>query len=138
MFQFSGSPSVRLCIHRTVIGYCPTGLPHSEIRGSMDICSSPRLIAACHVLLRLLMPRHPPCTLLSLILSRELIIRISEKRFYQLPIPIRNNLIKISRFLVSSHHFTLRIIQFSKCESLPFPTTLKPFAAVRPCRSLPA
>ncbi len=29
------------------------GLPHSEISGSMLICSLPKLIAACHVLLRL-------------------------------------------------------------------------------------
>ena len=29
----------------------------------MDICSSPWLLAACHVLLRLLMPRHSPCAL---------------------------------------------------------------------------
>ena len=42
------------------------GFPHSEICGSMDICSSPQLIAACHVLLRLLVPRHPPCALCSL------------------------------------------------------------------------
>ena len=32
----------------------------------MDICSLPQLIAACHVLLRLLVPRHPPCALLHL------------------------------------------------------------------------
>ena len=29
----------------------------------MDICSSPQLIAAYHVFLRLLVPRHPPCAL---------------------------------------------------------------------------
>ena len=29
----------------------------------MDICSFPQLIAACHVLLRLLVPRHPPYAL---------------------------------------------------------------------------
>ena len=40
--------------------------PHSEICGSMDICSLPQLIAACHVLRRLLVPRHPPCALLHL------------------------------------------------------------------------
>ena len=44
----------------------PAGLPHSDIRGSMDICSSPRLFAACRVLRRLLMPRHSPCALSSL------------------------------------------------------------------------
>ena len=48
------------------IGYMdftPCGFPHSEIRGSMAICALPRLIAACHVLLRLPVPRHPPCAL---------------------------------------------------------------------------
>ena len=40
-------------------------LPHSEISGSKLICSSPKLIAACHVLHRLLMPRHSPCALIS-------------------------------------------------------------------------
>ena len=39
------------------------GFPHSEICGSSDICSSPQLIAACHVLLRLPVPRHPPYAL---------------------------------------------------------------------------
>ena len=39
------------------------GLSHSEIRGSKVICTSPRLIAAYHVLRRLREPRHPPCAL---------------------------------------------------------------------------
>ena len=39
------------------------GLPHSEILGSMDVCSFPRLIAACHVLHRLYVPRHSPYAL---------------------------------------------------------------------------
>ena len=42
------------------------GFPHSDICGSMDICSSPQLFAAYHVFLRLLVPRHPPCALSSL------------------------------------------------------------------------
>ena len=52
-----------------IIGYLSITLsefPHSEICGSMDICSLPQLIAACHVLCRLLVPRHPPCALLHL------------------------------------------------------------------------
>ena len=40
--------------------------PHSEICGSKLICSSPQLIAACHVLLRLPMPRHSPYALVRL------------------------------------------------------------------------
>ena len=39
------------------------GFPHSEICGSMDMCSYPQLIAACHVLRRLPVPRHPPYAL---------------------------------------------------------------------------
>ena len=39
------------------------GFPHSEISGSTDICSSPKLFAACHVLHRPSVPRHPPCAL---------------------------------------------------------------------------
>lgn len=39
--------------------------PHSEICGSKLICSSPQLIAACHVLHRRLVPRHPPYALIS-------------------------------------------------------------------------
>ena len=39
------------------------GFPHSDISGSMDICSSPKLFAAYHVFHRLLVPRHPPCAL---------------------------------------------------------------------------
>ena len=42
-------------------------LPHSEIFGSQLICNSPKLIAACHVFHRRLVPRHPPYALSSLI-----------------------------------------------------------------------
>ena len=42
------------------------GLPHSEIPGSKRACRSPRHIAACHVLHRLSLPRHPPSTLSNL------------------------------------------------------------------------
>ena len=40
--------------------------PHSDISGSMDICSSPKLFAAYHVFHRLLVPRHPPYALISI------------------------------------------------------------------------
>ena len=43
--------------------------PHSEIPGSKDVCSSPRLIAAYHVFHRLPVPRHSPCALYSLTVS---------------------------------------------------------------------
>ena len=42
------------------------GFPHSEIFGSRSVRNSPKLIAAYHVLHRLLAPRHPPNALISL------------------------------------------------------------------------
>ena len=48
MFQFPGFASAM-----RIAGLQPAGLSHSEIRGSRVICTSPRLIAACHVLRRL-------------------------------------------------------------------------------------
>ena len=66
MFQFPSFPPYDYLIHRTVTGSSPVGFPHSDIRGSRLICSSPRLFAACHVLLRLLMPRHSPYALFCL------------------------------------------------------------------------
>ena len=66
MFQFRRFPSYAYFVQRRMTAYCAAGFPHSEIHGSMDICSSPWLIAACHVLLRLPVPRHSPCALSSL------------------------------------------------------------------------
>jgi hypothetical protein len=45
------------------------GLPHSDIHGSKPARGSPWLFAACHVLHRLLVPRHPPNALLMLDLT---------------------------------------------------------------------
>ena len=59
-------PDVTLCIHVTTTEVCSARFPHSEISGSKDICSSPKLFAAYHVFHRLLVPRHPPCALSSL------------------------------------------------------------------------
>ncbi len=66
MFQFRRFPSYAYLIQRRMTEYCSAGFPHSEIFGSMPMCGSPKLIAACHVLHRLLMPRHSPCALFSL------------------------------------------------------------------------
>ena len=66
MFQFRRFPAYTYLIQYTLTEYCSAGFPHSEIPGSKLICSSPRLIAAYHVLHRLLMPRHSPCALLHL------------------------------------------------------------------------
>ena len=54
------------CIQQHVTADHAVGFPHWEIDGSRDVCSSPSLIAAYHVLHRLHAPRHPPCALCSL------------------------------------------------------------------------
>ena len=59
-------PFINLCIQLMIYGSSPYVFPHSEIHGSRLICSSPWLIAACHVFLRLLMPRHSPYALVCL------------------------------------------------------------------------
>jgi len=58
MFQFAGFAS---CAYEFSAGYpLPGGLPHSDIPGSPIARISPGLFAACHVLHRLSVPRHPP------------------------------------------------------------------------------
>ncbi len=47
-------------------------MPHSDIHGSTPARGSPWLFAACHVLHRLLVPRHPPNALLLLSATRSL------------------------------------------------------------------
>ena len=59
-------PSITLCIYVMVTEGYSAGFPHSDISGSKDICSSPKLFAAYHVFHRLLVPRHPPYALISL------------------------------------------------------------------------
>ena len=64
MFQFPGFAS-RPYVFRS--GYSLlSGFPHSDIHGSTPARGSPWLFAACHVLHRLLVPRHPPNALIML------------------------------------------------------------------------
>ena len=74
--SFSSSGYLDVSVHRVpfhtlwigvwMTGVCPAGFPHSDISGSLDICSSPKLFAAYHVFHRLLVPRHPPYALISI------------------------------------------------------------------------
>ncbi len=71
--SFSSSGYLDVSVHRVpfhtlwiglrIPEVCSGGFPHSDISGSLDICSSPKLFAAYHVFHRLLVPRHPPCAL---------------------------------------------------------------------------
>ena len=59
-------PLIYLFIQYMIHELHSCGLLHSDIFGSMCACHSPKLFAAYRVLHRLLMPRHPPCALISL------------------------------------------------------------------------
>ena len=73
---FSSSGYLDVSVHRVPFHSLWIGLwilevfssrfPHSDISGSLDICSSPKLFAAYHVFHRLLVPRHPPYALISI------------------------------------------------------------------------
>src|SRR6476660_2799096 len=67
MFHFPALPPPALCVQAGATGnYATPGFP---IRKSPDRClvaDSPGLIAGSYVLLRLLVPRHPPCALINL------------------------------------------------------------------------
>ena len=56
-FTSPGFAPPRYFIHARGTCLAACGLPHSDIRGSKDVCSSPRLFAACCVLLRLAAPQ---------------------------------------------------------------------------------
>ena len=98
--SFSSSGYLDVSVHRVPLHtlwigvwiheVCSCGFPHSDICGSMDICSSPQLFAAYHVFLRLSVPRHPPCALLRLTFcsgaSASAPVRFVSRCFYDLPI----------------------------------------------------
>ena len=66
MFQFPRLASVTYGFSHRWFRITGTGFPHSEISGSTLARSYPKLIAVCHVLHRLSVPRHPPHALSSL------------------------------------------------------------------------
>ncbi len=75
------------------LSYLIQTVVHEEICGSKDACSSPQLIAACHVLHRLEVPRHPPCALSSLTIKftheQQTKFQISNFRF-EIDLLLRN------------------------------------------------
>ena len=112
MFQFRAFPSYTYLIQYTMTEYCSAVFPHSEISGLSRMCRSPKLIAACHVLLRLLMPRHSPCALISLTFINGLLISVllnyaglNRSSYTKLYLPFRNKPSGLSRFKSSTMLF---------------------------------
>src|SRR5918999_4817370 len=68
-FSSLGVPSAIYVFNRVSLDITPGGFPHSDISGSTLARNPPKHFAACHVLRRLLAPRHPPRALSSLTYS---------------------------------------------------------------------
>ena len=102
MFQFTPFPSAHYGFMYRCAPIAVRGFPHSEICGSSDICSSPQLIAACHVLLRLPVPRHPPYALSYL--TNQVAWRSVARSFVSL---LLNSIVKFLVFSVRNRSITL-------------------------------
>ena len=138
MFQFRRFPSYAYLIQRRMTEYCSAGFPHSVISGSKDMCSSPKLIAACHDLHRLLMPRHSPCALISLTFGGTLkcriwfsfrIMQIITEKFNS-ALNCFTQLLELPQFLaflpllLLALTFFIYVVQFSRCK--PSDLALRP------------
>ena len=110
---FSSPGWPRLCRYQALQ---PDGLPHSDIRASRDICSSARLFAACHVLLRLREPRHPSCALLSFPFSESFRLFDSLTSFLFCQLCVGKN-----PYLGSSCEFALLRFLLRICSFFQFP-----------------
>src|SRR5437588_2997776 len=81
MFQFTGLPLLALFDSGESTRALPrVGFPIRRSRDQRLVSTSPRLIAAAHVLHRLLAPRHPPCALVLLIEKNTLCVAMEFSR----------------------------------------------------------
>ena len=94
------------------------GLPHSEITGSIPVCSSPVLIAAYHVLHRLQKPRHPPSALVTFSLF---FFDLNHKNF----LCLFKHLFSFTRCLeIAVHNITIDSLSFTRYRLFNFILTL--------------
>ena len=123
------------------------GFPHSDIHGSTPARGSPWLFAACHVLHRLLVPRHPPNALLSLkncpalFRRRNPIMHRSHphlSRSASKPRP-RQAVLSLSHATPTGHHNRRNAADASECRvrSRNIETTLPPIARHQTCSRIP-
>ena len=95
MFHFPAFPPPALCVQAGVMGnYALSGFP---IRKSPDQClvaDFPGLIAGSNVLLRLLVPRHPPCALINLATTDDARVHCAVLKIRAVPAPHRSRAMK--------------------------------------------
>ena len=119
MFQFPTFPFIHYFTHVWIIRLLPLiEFPHSDTHALTVICTYTWLFAACHVLLRLLMPRHSPYALSSLTfwlrLSFELLCQSSIKIFHRTNVLLQNFLF---RFPCTSRLYCVIIYTLLLCAS---------------------
>src|SRR6266496_612941 len=89
MFHFPTLPPPALCVQAGATGhYAQSGFP---IRKSPDrslVADSPGLIAGSYVLLRLLVPRHPPCALINLATTDDARVHCAVLKIRAVPGPL--------------------------------------------------
>ena len=118
MFQFRRFPPYSYVFTVRYLLMTACGLPHSDVCGSILVCSSPQLFAAYHVLLRLLVPRHSPCALCSLTVPVSL-YRFSledplhQQDLFSALIVVSHNFLCFFDILLRSFFF--EFVQFSRC-----------------------
>ena len=72
MFQFPSLASATYVFSDGSRGFAAGGFPIRRSPGQSLLGGSPELIAACHVLHRLLTPGHPPCALIRLTTTQRM------------------------------------------------------------------
>ena len=127
MFQFRRFPTTCYFIYKRLTEYCSAGFPHSDIHGSRAAFASPWLFVDRYVLLRLPMPRHSPCALISLTFLELCVLcsLISQLDLIVVYFTLYSFLEKFKASnicLISLFPFHITCIQFSKYISI------KPFA----------
>ena len=100
----------RVCPPIGVLCLQHSGLPHSDIYGSIRVCQSPQLFAAYHALHRLWEPRHPPYALILLIVPIIKLIMTVFFVFFLLPVK--------KRFLLFIISYLNMSMNFNSCESV--------------------
>ena len=119
MFHFRRFPPYNYGFIIRSIPLPVSGFPHSEICGSKLMCSSPQLIAACHVLHRLPVSRHSPCALSSLTFCLGLFWFLFLSKFFawikdsSLKTIVDESFDSYLIFVFSITYF--RVIRFSRC-----------------------
>ncbi len=83
MFHFPEFASYAYVFSIKYLSFTSGRLPHSETHGFMLADSSPWIFAACRVLHRFLMPRHPPYALSNLTLKLFLLFSKNMKQLHQ-------------------------------------------------------